>query len=904
MLDRLLAGVRMGHSGVLVLRGESGVGKTALLEYLVGSATGFRILRAAGAEFEMELAFAALHQLCAPMLDGLAGLPDHQRDALATAFGLSGGDPPDRFLVGLAALGLLSEAAGQRPLLCVVDDGQWLDHASAQALAFVARRLLAEPIALVFAVREPSETEALAGLPDLAVGSLSDSHARAMFDSVIRGPMDERVRDRIVAETRGNPLALLEFPRGLTPAELAGGVGLPDTMPLSTRIERSFVRQIRSLPSETQRLLLVAAAEPIGDVTLLWRAAERLGILPGAADAAVAAGLMELGVRARFRHPLVRSAVCRAAPVAEVQSVHRALADATDAETDPDRKAWHRAQGAVGPDEAVARELERCAARVRGRGGVAAAAAFLARATELTPDPAARAARALAAARAKLGAGALDAASELLGTAEIGPLDALSRARLERLRAELAFAKTRGSDAPPALLDAGKRLERLDAELARETYLDAFDAAIFAGRESAGGGVARVADAVRAAPRGPQPPRPTDLLLDALATRFAKPYEAAVQPLREALAAVADAGDRGGDTRALWLAWRVAPDLWEDELWHELASSAVRLARDAGRLSILPIALTYRAAVHVQAGEFDAASGLIEDADALSTATGSAPLWYTSLALAAWRGDESRALELIQAGRGDATVRGEGRAIGLAHYATAVLYNGLGRYEDALTAAARACAYEDLGLFGWALAELVEAGTRSGERAAAVDALRRLDERTKVAGTDWALGVLARSRALLCDGEEAEQLYREAIERLGRTCIAVHLARAHLVYGEWLRRENRRVDAREQLRAAHEMFTRMGAEAFTERARRELLATGETVRKRSVETLDELTAQEAQIARLAAQGQSNPEIAAELFISPRTVEYHLRKVFTKLDIASRKELRGAFPDAQRVAAAG
>jgi len=889
----LVAGVRAGQSGVLVLRGESGVGKTALLEYLVGRATGFRIVHAAGAEFEMELAFSGLQQLCAPMLSGLAGLPDQQRDALATAFGLSGGDAPDRFLVGLAGLGLLSEAAEQRPLLCVVDDGQWLDRASAEALAFVARRILAEPIALVFAVREPSETEGLAGLPNLVVGGLSDVDARAMLEAVIRGPMDERVCDRIVAEARGNPLALLELPRGLTPAELAGGVGLPDTMPLASRIERSFVRQIRSLPSETQQLLLVGAAEPIGDVTLLWRACERLGIVPDAASPAVTAGLIELGARARFRHPLVRSAVCRAAALAERQAVHRALADATDAENDPDRRAWHRAQGAVGPDEAVARELERCAARAQGRGGVAAASAFLARATELTPDPAGRAARALGAAQAKLDAAAPDAAFELLATAEIGPLDALQLARLERLRAELAFAKTRGSDAPPPLLDAAKRLKPLDAKLARETYLDAFGAAIFAGRESLGGGVVGVAEAARAAPPAPRPPQPMDLLLDGLATRFSEPYARALRPLRHALEAYVATDERGGDMRALWLACRVAPDVWDDELWHELATRAVRLAREAGHLLVLPIALTYRAGVHVHAGEFDAASGLIAEADAISEATGSAPLRYTSLVLAAWRGQESRALELIQLGFNEATVRGEGRAIALAHYVTAVLYDGLGRYEDALAAAKRACAYEDLGLFGWALVELVEAGVRSDNREDASDALLRLDERTQAAATDWALGIQARSRALVTDGDAADALYREAIERLGRTRIAVHLSRAQLLYGEWLRRQNRRVDAREQLRAAHEMFSRVGAEAFAERARRELLATGETVRKRTVETLDELTTQEAQVARLALDGHTNSEIGAQLFISPRTVEYHLHKVFSKLSINSRKELRAA-----------
>jgi DNA-binding CsgD family transcriptional regulator len=898
-LDRLLAGARTGRSGVLVLRGESGVGKTALLDYLVGSAVGFRIVRAAGAEFEMELGFAGLHQLCAPMLGGLARLPDQQRDALATAFGLTSGDAPDRFLVGLAGLGLLSEAAEQRPLLCVIDDAQWLDRASAEAFAFVARRVLAEPIALVFAVREPIETEALAGLPELVVRGLSDLDARAMLDSAIRGPMDERIRDRILAEARGNPLALLELPRGLTPAELAGGVGLPDTMPLESRIERSFVRQLQPLPRETQRLLLVAAAEPIGDVTLLWRACDQLGIAPEAASAAVTAGLINVGARVRFRHPLLRSAVCRAATAGELQAVHRALADATDADADPDRRAWHRAQGALEPDEAVAQELERCAVRLKGRGGAAAAAAFLARAVELTPDPAGRAARALAAAQAKLDAAAPDAAFELLAIADIGPLDALQRACLERLRAELAFAKTRGSEAPPSLLDAARRLEPVDAELARETYLDAFAAAIFAGRESAGGGVVGVAEAARTAPAAPHPPRPVDLFLDGLTTHFTEPYAAAVRPLRHALEEYVATDERGGDVSALWLACRAAPEVWDDELWHELATRAVRLAREAGHLSVLPIALTYRAGVHVHAGEFDAASALIAEAAAISEATGSAPLWYTSLVLAAWRGEESRALELIQLGFNDATVRGEGRAIALAHYVTAVLYAGLGRYEDALAAAKRACAHEDLGLFGWALMELAEAASRCDHPEIALDALLRLDERTRAAGTDWALGTLARSQALVSDGELADSLYREAIERLGRTRIVVHLARTRLLYGEWLRREHRRVHAREQLRTAHEMFSRMGAAAFCERARRELSATGETVRKRTAETLDALTTQEAQVARLACDGHTNSEIGAQLFISPRTVEYHLHKVFTKLSISSRKELRRALRDRDR-----
>jgi DNA-binding CsgD family transcriptional regulator len=903
-LNRLLARVRAGQSQVLVLRGESGVGKSALLEYLVARAGGCRVVRAVGAEFEMELAFAALQQLCGSMLDRLERLPRPQRDSLGTALGLSSGEPPDRFLVSLALLSVLSEEAEQRPVLCVVDDAQWLDRASSEALAFVARRVLAESLGLVFAVREPSDNEELARLPELVVQGLDAVHARAVLDSAIRGPMDALVRDRIVAETRGNPLALLELPRGFSPAELAGGIGLPDMTPLTSRIERSFIRRVRSLPAEAQRLLLVAAAEPVGDVTLLWRAAERLRLPAEAADAAVAAELIEFGPRVRFRHPLLRSAVCRAAPPSELQEAHRVLAEATDPNADPDRRAWHRAQAASRPDEAVAEELERSADRVRARGGIAAGAAFLARATELTPDPALRGVRALTAAQAKLAAAAPDAALELIATAEIGPLDDLQRARLQRLRAQVVFARERGSDAPPLLLDAAQQLERLDPGLARETYLDALGAAIFAGRQSGRIGVVEVARAARAAPAGPEQQRPLDLLLDGLATRFAETYAHALAPLRRALRAFREDGnDDDGDMRGLWLACRVAPDLWDDEAWHHLATHAVTLARDAGALSMLPIALTYRAGVHVHAGEFAAAAALVEEADSITEATGNAPLWYTSLVLAAWQGREDRALALIEHGVEEATTRGEGRAIALAHYVTAVLYNGLGRYEDALVAARRACAHEDLGLFGWALIELVEAAARSDNPEAASDALAYLGERTRASGTDWALGIQARSEALLSDGDAGDALYREAIERLACSRIAVHAARARLVYGEWLRRENRRVLAREQLRSAFERFSDFGADGFADRARRELLATGEMVRKRSVAAHDELTAQEAQVARLAADGRTNSEIGAQLFISPRTVEYHLHKVFLKLGISSRRALRRELTEAGRLTVA-
>jgi DNA-binding CsgD family transcriptional regulator len=907
-LDRLLTGVRAAESQVLVLRGEAGVGKSALLDHVRERATGCRVARAAGVESEMELAFAGLHQLCAPMLGSLAHLPEPQRAAIDTAFGLGVGDVPDRFLVGLALLGLLSEVAREQPLVCLVDDVQWLDRASAQALGFVARRLLADSVALVFVVREPNDTgeDVLVDLPEMVVRGLRNGDARALLDVAVPGRLDERVRDRIIAETRGNPLALLELPRGLSAAELAGGFGRPDARPLASRIEQSFLRRLESLPSTTQTLLLTAASEPVGDVTLLWSAAERLGIGADAAAPAEAAGLIELGARVRFRHPLVRAAAYRAATVPDRRNAHRVLAEVTDPEADPDRRAWHRAHAAARPDEEVATELERSAARAQARGGVAAAAAFLERATELTADPVRRGPRALAAAQAKLDAGSPDDASALVATAELCPLDEVDRARLVRLRAQIAFARRRGSDASPLMFEAARSLEPLDAALARETYVDAIGTAIFAGRLSQGPGLVAIAEAARATPPGPQPPRTVDLLLDGLACRFTEGYVAGVGPLRRALQAVRDGHGHGhggsegdGDLRWLWLACRIASELWDDDTWEELATRHVRVARATGALAVLPMALVYRSGTHLHAGQLAAASALIEESDALSASIGGAPLLYTKILLGAWRGQKTSTLDMLDWGITNASGRGEGRALTWGEYARAVLHNGLGEYEAALTAAQAACQHDDLGLVAWALVELVEAAARSDRPDVATTTLERLAERTRASGTDWARGMEARSRALLSDGDDADDLYQEAVERLQRTHVTAHLARAHLVYGEWLRRQQRRSDAREHLRVAHDMLSGFGMEGFAERARRELLATGETVRKRNVETQDILTPQEAQVARLAAEGHTNTEIGAQLYISPRTAEYHLHKVFTKLDITSRRQLRGALDGLDR-----
>jgi DNA-binding CsgD family transcriptional regulator len=897
VLDQLVAGVRAGQSRVLVLRGEAGIGKTALLEYLSGAAEGCRIARAAGVESEMELAFAGLHALCAPMLGGLGHLPVPQRDALSTAFGMSAGPPPDRFMVGLAVLSLLADAAEEQPLVCVIDDAQWLDRVSVQTLAFVARRLLAERVGLVFALRESGDEHELEGLPELVIEGLVAEDARRLLDAAIPGPLDARVRDRILGEAGGNPLALVELTRGGTPIAVAGGFGLPVDMPLASRIEQGFARQLKPLPAETRRLLLLAAAEPVGDVPLLWRAAQRLGIGPEAAGAAEAAGLVEIGARVRFRHPLVRSAAYRAATVPERREVHRALADATDARLDPDRRAWHRAGAADGPDEAVAGELERSADRAQARGGLSAAAAFLQRAAELTPDPAMRVERSLAAAQARLDVADAVSASDLLAAAELGPVSELQRAHLERLRAQIVFTTRRGRDAPPLLLDAARRLGPLDAAMARETYLEAFASAMFAGRLATGPDEREVAEAARAADRVP-PLGAADLLLDALVTRFTEGYAASVGPLTRALRAFVES-DGGEDRRWLWLACRLAQDLWDDELWHALATRGVRVGRETGALNLLPNALNYLAVLNVHSGAFATAATLIDEIDSITQATGVPPLKYATITLAAARGDQAQLLSLVAWGMQNTAERGEGSAVGLSLWLTAMLYNGYGDYDEALAAARESCEHEDVMAYGRALVELIEASVRGGGGPdEAVAALGRLSERTRASGTEWALGIEARCRALLSDDEA---LYQESIERLARSRAALELARSRLLYGEWLRRENRRLDAREQLRAAHEMFSRMGAAAFAERARRELSATGETVRKRTVETLDELTTQEAQVARLAAQGRTNPEIGAMLFISPRTVEYHLHKIFPKLGISSRRELRRALPGAEDAA---
>jgi DNA-binding CsgD family transcriptional regulator len=900
-LSRLIEGARRGESGALVVWGEPGIGKTALVDHVVESVAGCRVLRAVGVESEMELPFAALHQLCGPVLARVDELPEPQRQALEKIFGLRAGDPPDRFLVGLGTLNLLAALGAEQPLICVVDDAQWLDLASAQTMAFVARRLLADPVVLVVATRE--RVPLFAGLAEMALEALADHDSRALFDSVLPFVLDTDVRERIIAEAGGNPLALLELPRGLPPAQLADGFTVSAATPASLRIEAAFRQRIAALPLETRRLLLVAAAEPVGDPVIVVRAARALDIAPQARQAAEADGLVEFGTRVRFRHPLVRSCSYHAASLDERCRTHQALADATDADADPDRRAWHLAQAAVAPDDTVAAELERSAGRAQARGGFAAAAALLDRAAALSLDRTSKARRSFEAAQLKHLAGAHGEALGMLTTAENAGLDDAQQARADLLRAEIAFTERRGSDAPGLLLRAAARLEVLDARAARDTLLDALVAAHFAGRLAHGTDLHAAAAIARRAPPPEAPPTASDLLMDGLATALTDGYIAAAPLLQRAVRAFR--GPRVSvpeQLRWLWPAAHIAMALWDDESYDILSARHVELARASGLLAVIPTALTTRIVASAFAGELSTADRLITEMRVLTDAMDVAMPSYGPLFLAGWRGGETAFTEVSRAAVEENTQRGEGAGLAFADYARAVLCNGLGRYDEALVAAASTDRFEAEGfvIYTAGLVELIEAAVRSGTPDRATDALDRLSAATSATGTEWGAGVRARSRALLSATGEAELHYREGIERLASTRIRPQLARAHLVYGEWLRRQNRRVEARGQLRAAYDMLAGIGAEAFAERARRELLATGETVRRRNVEALTELTAQEAHIAQLAVAGHTNPEIGAQMFISTRTVEWHLRKVFAKLGVASRRDLRPALAQLRHV----
>jgi DNA-binding CsgD family transcriptional regulator len=892
-LDGLLDRVRGGESAVLVIRGEAGIGKTALMRYCARQAAGCQLARIDGVESEMALPLAALHQLCAPMLTSLGALPKPQQHALRVAFGLAAEPAPDRFVLGLAVLSLLAERAAARPLVCLVDDAQWLDEASSQVLGFVGRRLQAEPVGLLLAVREAAGEGLFPGLPALTLHGLTDEDARALLTAAVPGHLDQRVRDRIVAETGGNPLGLLELAAGMAEAELAGGFAGPRPASLPGQLQDHYLHRVRLLPGPARQLILLAAADPTGDATLLWRAAQTLGLGPDAAAAARAEQLLDVGSRVRFRHPLVRSAAYEAGSPEDRRAAHLALAEATDARADPERRVWHLAAAATGPDEEVAAALEQAAAKIGARAGLAAAAAFLQRSVALTAEPGRHTERALAAALAQLHAGAFDIALALLAQAEAHAVDDLQRARVEQLRGQAEWASVSGREAPVLLLQAARRLESLDAGLARETYLLAWLASHVAGPLAGPGGLLpEVSQAAQAAPRPAGALRPCDLLLDGLTTLIVQGSAAAEPMLRRAVN-VFLADKVSGEE---WLQWGIlaqiaAIGVWDFDSWVALSARDVELARASGALAPLSVALNGRGSVATQCGDFETATSLAAEKDVVNEVTGIRRITTCDLLLAGYRGRPAEAEPLFAATTADAMARGEGLAVQMASWSEAVLCNGLGRYAEALAVAEPATegTYSPLGT-QWVLPELIEAAARTGRTDLAIQALDRLSAMTAIDGSDWAKGLEARSRALVSEGWEAGQCYAEAVGRLGRTRLRPELARAHLLYGEWLRRENRRLDARHQLHAAHDLFTAIGADAFAERARSELLATGEKVRKREVDTQHQLTPQEEHIVRLARDGRTNREIAAELFLSTRTVEWHLRKVFAKLGITSRREL--------------
>ncbi|WP_406636619.1 AAA family ATPase [Amycolatopsis sp. WGS_07] len=865
-VDRLLALIRAaerGEGGALVLRGEPGIGKSALLDHVEQAAEGFQRIRASGSEFEGELPFAALHQLCVPVL---AHLDTLYRDALLVAFGLADG-APDPFRVSLAALDLLTTAAAERPLLCVIDDAHWLDAASARALTFLARRISAEPIAMVFAARDQEPVRGLDELPGLTVGGLSDAEARVLLAEEKTVTLDERVRDRLLAEARGNPLALIELPK-------AGGFALPAPSPVASRIERSFRARMAELPPDARQLLILASAEPTGDPALLWTAARQLGLdVPAASAAAEASGLIVFDTRARFCHPLARSAAYRAAEPHQRQTAHRALADATDPATAGDRRAWHRAQATAGPDEEVAAELELSASRAEARGGVAAAAAFLERAAALSLDPGKQVERTLAAARATLAAGRTETAADLVTSIDTSTLEVAKHASVDLLRGQIAFVQGAGKAGPELILQAAQRLAANDPERSREFLVAALEMGLVVGR------AAGVLDRVLAA----APPAGPPDLLSALVRLTTEGHRAGVPAIREVLTS-----DDAGWTRTPALATVLAGELWDLDLHRTIVDWLAKTGQSTGSPMTLRLGRSQEALYAVFTGNFGQAMAAIAEEEAIADALGDPPQLYPRVHLAAMRGRRQEVLDLFA----EATSRQTGQLTANAYWATSVLYNGLGDYPAALTAATHAVESGDLFLTGIALPEQIEAAVRCGEDTVARSALTSLLERTEAAGTDFALGVAAGARAMVNGTEED---YVAALSHLTDSPLSVQIARAHLRYGEWLRRSGRRRDAREQLRAAHELLSKIGMEAFTRRAADELRATGEVARSRSEHTYDRLTMQEMHIAREVAAGATSKEVATRLFLSPRTVDAHLRNIFRKLGITSRRQLRG-MPD--------
>ena len=894
-LDNLLAHTHAGESGVLVLCGPAGIGKTRLLDYAADRASGLQVLRVAGIKSEFELQFGGLHQLLGPVLNRVEQLPETQREALESALGRIRGDTSARFIIGLAVLTLLSDVSAKTPVLCLIDDADMLDEATAQVLGFTARRLGSESILMLFASTLPLTDTPLTGLPVLDVPGLPPEASIELLGPVIASTLADEVRERVVLELEGNPLALLELVHSLTAAQLNGSAALPALLPLTDRLRDAALRDVRLLAANVRRLLVLVAADRSGEHDVLERAAELLDL--EFATFAAAATILRIGPQITFRHALVRSAVYASASEAHRRESHLALAAAMDPIADWDRAVWHRAVASTSPNEGVANDLEAAASLATLNGGHAAAAAYLELAVRFTPDGSVRLGRLIDAAQELVDSGDLEGASALLGRMVPEQFDDLQRARVRRVNSELALGRGEWSSSD-LLLHTGDELEPFDLPKARKAYLRGFMTALFAGRLGPPDGVVNAGRAVRAVPAiVSDEATGTGLLLEGYGLLFSEGAAAAAAPvLRRAL----DAIQRRGDVDSLGAAYQAAFELWDDDALYALAQRRTDVARATGALVVLPAALSQLGYFELLAGRFDVAEAHFQEEREIIRGTAGTGVVGRSqiglLILAAWRGEEARSRLLAEVCASEGVALGLGAFGGFARYALSVLDVGLGNYQAALNAAQDACL--DILLVTRVLPELAEAAVRCGEPAVASAAADKLAESTLASGTEWALGMLARTQALVAEDAEAEALYRAALDHLNSCRARTSLARAHLVYGEWLRRRRRRVDAREQLRTAYVMFESMGAGAFARRAEAELVATGERARQRVPETVLSLTPHEWRIATMVSEGMRNSEVAAQLYISPRTVEYHLGKVFRKLGVTSRAELAGAMLSAR------
>jgi DNA-binding CsgD family transcriptional regulator len=890
-IDRVLDAIRSGLSGTLVLRGGPGVGKSTLLKYAITTAPDLRVCRIAGVESEISMAFGGLHQLLVPCLPQLDGLPPPQRSALRVAFGQEAGPPPERFLVGLAALTLFSRAAEAQPLLCTIDDAHWLDPESAQALGFVARRLYADRVGFIVGVGEPAAQPVFEQLPTITVDGLPDAEARELLGSVVGGALSAQAVDRILADTRNNPLALVELGTQYTADQLSGRAAQPEPLPLGQRLQEHFLRQVGSLSPDAQAFALLAAADPEGDRARLWRVAAQAGIDPDAASAGTAgAGVLEFpGNSVRFRYPLLRSAVYHGASVVDRRQAHRAWSE----EGDPDLRVWHLAAATVVPDEELAAELQHTAERAGTRGGYAARAALLRRSADLTPDDARRAEREVALAEARLMAGEPVDAQKILDGTLPRLTSVAARCRAQRLEGAICFAQGNAAEAARILAGASQTLAG-DDRMARDTMLMALQAAIWAGPAQ----TREIARAARAFPPVSfASASVADLLLEGYSARYTLGYHASVEPFRAAVTALL-AGDLDPAVGLRWFALGTAAagSLWDDEATFDLSDRWEKMAHAAGAFTTLPVALVFHAVSESTAGHFrEADTRWALMLEVVTMGSGPGVLGVNSRSsglLLAYRGclTEARATGLAQVR--ESAARGQGGPADIGRYIVALADLFGGDYAAAMSSAQTVIDDDPAYSAERALPELIEAAVRAGDYEAAATARKTLSERALAAGTPWALGLRARCEALLAEGADAESCYLESISQLKRCRMAVDLARTHLLYGQWLRRAKRRRDARHELRTAHDMFAVMGADRFAEQAAAELRATGERARARTPDTVVDLTPQETRVADLAAAGASDSEIAAQLFISPSTVDYHLRKVFRKLHVTSRTQLTG------------